>query len=120
YRKLEVFDASKNNNFLSMGANNIFPLRLIGTTDVAIIDRISIASNIPQNHVWVLFELKKSINDSCIYQALAELTAGDLKSTHKGKAVALIQQNMKSFNGEIDAEEPVPKRKKLDNLLEIS
>uniref|UniRef100_U9T7I0 Uncharacterized protein n=1 Tax=Rhizophagus irregularis (strain DAOM 181602 / DAOM 197198 / MUCL 43194) TaxID=747089 RepID=U9T7I0_RHIID len=35
-----------------------------------------------KNHIRVLFELKKSVNDGHLYQALAELTAGDLKSTH--------------------------------------
>ncbi|CAG8681573.1 793_t:CDS:2, partial [Gigaspora rosea] len=45
YRKLEIYDASKNNNFLSMSAN-ILPTRLIGTTGVAIVDRFSISTRI--------------------------------------------------------------------------
>ncbi|KAF0533908.1 hypothetical protein F8M41_010347 [Gigaspora margarita] len=81
FRKLEIYDASKNNNFLSM-STNILPARLIGTTDAAIVDRVSIATRVPQNHIWILFELKKSVNDGCIYQALAELTASDIKSSH--------------------------------------
>ncbi|CAG8737782.1 2785_t:CDS:2, partial [Racocetra fulgida] len=126
YRNLEVFDASKKKKFLSMN-NEILPIRLIGTTDAAVVDRFSVSSRIPQNHTWILFELKKSVNDSCMYQALAELTASDLKSVHavltvltdlrddwqffcfedkkivtftlpKGKAVALIRDNLKFAN----------------------
>ncbi|CAI2191228.1 8181_t:CDS:2, partial [Funneliformis geosporum] len=41
------------------------------------LDRFSISSRIPQHHIRILFELKKSINDEHFYQALAELTAGD-------------------------------------------
>ncbi|CAG8620864.1 6270_t:CDS:2, partial [Gigaspora margarita] len=41
--------------------------RLIGTTDATIVDRVSIATRVPQNHIWILFELKKSVNDGCIY-----------------------------------------------------
>ncbi|CAG8786583.1 17445_t:CDS:1, partial [Racocetra fulgida] len=55
---------------------------LIGTSDAAVVDRFSLTSRIPQNHIWILFEVKKSVNDSCLYQAMAELTAGDLKSVH--------------------------------------
>ncbi|KAF0483277.1 crinkler family protein: PROVISIONAL [Gigaspora margarita] len=50
YRKLEIYDASKNNNFLSMSADSL-PTRLIGTTDIAIVDRVSISTRIPQNHI---------------------------------------------------------------------
>ncbi|CAG8602348.1 40089_t:CDS:2, partial [Gigaspora margarita] len=112
YRKLKIYDASKNNNFLSMSAD-ILPTRLIGTTNIAIVDRVSISIRIPQNHIWVLFELKKSINDSCMYQALAELTAG--------KAVALIQKNMKFSNCEQTIEmAEEPKRTKLKDIMNIS
>ncbi|CAG8821678.1 2916_t:CDS:1, partial [Dentiscutata erythropus] len=35
YRNFELYDASKNNSFLSMSEDTL-PIRLIGTTDVAI------------------------------------------------------------------------------------
>jgi hypothetical protein len=135
YRKLEIYDTSDHNNFLSI-STDILPIRLAGTTDATVVDRFSVSSRIPQNHIRILFELKKSVNDGHLYQALAELTAGDLKSIHavlavltdlrddwqffyfndgriatftlpRSKAVALIQINMKSANQELNHETEV-------------
>ncbi|PKK76679.1 hypothetical protein RhiirC2_772202 [Rhizophagus irregularis] len=91
---------------------DILQIRLIGTTD-----------------------LKKSVNDGHLYQALAELTAGDLKSTHAVLAVLTylrddwqffyfndkrIALNMKSANQELNHEtevtDPLPKRQKLKHI----
>ncbi|CAG8650245.1 8311_t:CDS:2, partial [Racocetra persica] len=90
--------------------DGVLPIRLIGTTDAAVVDRFSLSSRIPQNHIWVLFELKKSVNDSCLYQAMAELTADDFKSVYAvfaGKAVAFLQDNLNFTNQEQSAEELV-------------
>ncbi|CAB4485910.1 unnamed protein product [Rhizophagus irregularis] len=113
--------------------DDTLPIKLVGTTDAAVVDRLSISSRIPQHHIRILFELKKSISDGNLYQALAELTAGDLKSIHavlavltdlrddwqffyfddeiigtftlpRSKAVALIQINMKSADQELNDE----------------
>ncbi|PKK67819.1 hypothetical protein RhiirC2_783024 [Rhizophagus irregularis] len=65
YRKLEIYDTTNNNNFLSI-RDDTLQIKLIGTTDAA---------------------LKKSISDGNLYQALAELTARDLKSIHAVLAV---------------------------------
>ncbi|POG63064.1 hypothetical protein GLOIN_2v1484978 [Rhizophagus irregularis DAOM 181602=DAOM 197198] len=132
------YDTSNHNNFLISISADILPIRLIGTTDVIVVDRFSVSSRIPQNHIRVLFELKKSVNDGHLYQALAELTAGDLKSTHavlavltylrddwqffyfNDKRIALIQINMKSANQELNHEtevtDPLPKRQKLKHI----
>ncbi|CAI2174942.1 14884_t:CDS:2 [Funneliformis geosporum] len=141
YRKLEIYDTTSHINFLSM-STDILPIRLVGTSDATVVNRFSISSRIPQHHIRILFELKKFINDGHLYQALAELTSGDLKFIHailavltdlrddwqffyfedekigtftlpRGKAVALIQINMKSanqeLNNEIEVTEPLPK-----------
>ncbi|CAB5369732.1 unnamed protein product [Rhizophagus irregularis] len=63
YRKLEIYDTTNNNNFLSI-RDDTLQIKLIGTTDAA-----------------------KSISDGNLYQALAELTARDLKSIHAVLAV---------------------------------
>ncbi|CAI2193731.1 7355_t:CDS:2, partial [Funneliformis geosporum] len=151
YRKLEIYDTTRHINFLSM-STDILPIRLVGTTDATVVDRFSISSRIPQHHIRILFELKKFINDGHLYQALAELTYGDLKSIHailavltdlrddwqffyfedekigtftlpRGKAVALIQINMKfanqELNNEIEVTEPLPKRRKLEHIMNI-
>ncbi|CAB4426209.1 unnamed protein product [Rhizophagus irregularis] len=62
YRKLEIYDTTNNNNFLSM-RDDTLPIKLIGTTDAAVVNRFSISSRIPQHHIRILFELKKSISD---------------------------------------------------------
>ncbi|CAG8613075.1 18011_t:CDS:2 [Rhizophagus irregularis] len=72
------YDTSNHNNFLISISADILPIRLIGTTD-----------------------LKKSVNDGHLYQALAELTAGDLKSTHAVLAVLTYLRDDWQSNGSI-------------------
>ncbi|KAF0561607.1 hypothetical protein F8M41_022521 [Gigaspora margarita] len=120
-RKLEIYDASKNNNFLSMIAD-ILPTRLIGTTDIAIVDRVSISTRILQNHIWVLLELKKNqltmANDWQFF--CFENRRVVTFTLPRGKAVALIQKNMKFSNCEQTIEmAEEPKRTKLEDIMNI-
>ncbi|CAG8814000.1 13794_t:CDS:1, partial [Gigaspora rosea] len=83
---LGLCDATNETSLLSTG-NDILPVRLSGTTDVAIVDRHSIALQMPEKHIRILFELKKTIVKADTYQIMAELIAADLKSIYSVLAV---------------------------------
>ncbi|RGB22490.1 hypothetical protein C1646_730524 [Rhizophagus diaphanus] len=133
FRGLGLYDATNETSLLSTG-NDILPIKLSGTTDVAIVDRHSIALQMPEKHIRILFELKKAIAKADTYQAMAELITADLKSVYsvlavltdlnddwrfywleegrikalklpRDSAVALIKRNMSLANQEFDQQE---------------
>ncbi|CAG8568984.1 7693_t:CDS:2 [Acaulospora morrowiae] len=133
FRGLGLCDATNETSLLSTG-NDILPIKLSGTTDVAIVDRHSIALQMPEKHIRILFKLKKVIVKADTYQVMAELITADLKSIYsvlavltdlnddwrfywleegrikalklpRDSAVALIKHNMSLADQELDQQE---------------
>ncbi|CAG8839984.1 37685_t:CDS:2, partial [Gigaspora margarita] len=104
YKKLEIYNASKNNNFLSMSAD-ILPTRLIALAELT-------ASDLKSKHtvLIVLTDLKNDWQFFC-FENRRDVTF----TLPRGKAVALIQKNMKFSNCEQTIEiAEEPKRTKLE------
>ncbi|CAG8436529.1 6208_t:CDS:2 [Ambispora gerdemannii] len=133
FRGLGLCDATNETSLLSTG-NDILPIKLSDTTDVAIVDMHSIALQMPEKHIRILFELKKAIVKADTYQVMAELITADLKSIYsvlavltdlnddwrfywleegrikalklpRDSAVALIKHNMSLADQELDQQE---------------
>ncbi|GBC01786.1 hypothetical protein RclHR1_04330006 [Rhizophagus clarus] len=65
YDTLAIYDTSGKNNFLTLGANRYLPIKISGTTDVVIVDRLSIQSQLTKDNVRIVMELKESSRKSC-------------------------------------------------------
>ncbi|CAG8727902.1 5675_t:CDS:2, partial [Funneliformis caledonium] len=86
FRRLGIYDTINDNSFLTTSAD-ILPMKLSGTTDLVIVDRHSIAMQLPEKHIRILFELKKIIVKADTFQIMAELISADLKSNYTILAV---------------------------------
>ncbi|PKY15299.1 hypothetical protein RhiirB3_427468 [Rhizophagus irregularis] len=130
-KNASIFTFSNNNNDNIRGNS-------IASTSAQYLTFETIENEKPMRKKKLLEKAQEIINDGHLYQALAELTAGDLKSTHavlavltylrddwqffyfNDKRIALIQINMKSANQELNHEtevtDPLPKRQKLKHI----
>ncbi|RIA93619.1 hypothetical protein C1645_735389 [Glomus cerebriforme] len=86
FQKLGLYDPTGDDKFLSTNTD-ILPMRLSGTTDLVIVDRYSIACEVQEKHIRVLFGLKKVVIKKHTFQIMAELISADLKSKHSVLAV---------------------------------
>ncbi|CAG8589808.1 11761_t:CDS:2 [Funneliformis mosseae] len=86
FRRLGIYDTINDNSFLTTSAD-ILPMKLSGTTNLVIVDRHSIAMQLPEKHIRILFELKKIIVKADTFQIMAELISADLKSNYTILAV---------------------------------